>query len=262
MEKPTILKIDKIVEEAKDIKTFVFNHKLNSKPGQFLEIWIPEIDEKPIGVSYQNKEKFAITVCAVGPFSREMHKLKVNDKVGIRGPYGKSFSIKKGHLVLVAGGYGAAPLAFLAEEAKKIGTDVSFILGCKSKQNIVFEKRLKKAGIKFYCSTDDGSYGYKGYSTDLLRDFIEKNHVDMVYTCGPEIMMKKVVEICEKNNINCEISLERYMKCGFGLCGSCCLDNTGWRVCKDGPVFTKEQAKKIYEFGKYKRDKSGKKVKL
>ena len=153
-------------------------------------------------------------------------------------------------------------MAFLAEEAKKIGAEVSFILGCKSGEDVLFEERLKKKGIRFYCSTDDGSYGYKGYSTDMLEEFIDKNHVDFVYSCGPEIMMKKVIEICDKHKIGCEISLERHIKCGFGVCGSCCLDNTGWRVCKDGPVFTKEQAKKIYEFGRYKRSKSGKKVKL
>ncbi len=261
-EQPIMLKIENIVEEAKDLKTFVFEYSLNAKPGQFIIAWLPRIDEKPFGVAFQTKNKFAITVSKVGSFTKKMHKLEVGDKIGIRGPYGNGFNIKGRRIVLVAGGYGAAPLAFLADEAHKKGIKVDFIIGAKTKELLPYIERMKKAGITTHICTDDGSYGIKGFTTDVLKKILKENKVDMVYTCGPEIMMKFVIGICDEHNIPCEISLERYMKCGFGICGQCCVDPTGWRICKDGPVFSKQQARQITEFAKYKRDAAGKKVKL
>ena len=110
--------------------------------------------------------------------------------------------------------------------------------------------------------TDDGSFGTKGFCTDCVEGMIAKERIDRVFCCGPEIMMKNVLSICNSKGVPGEFSLERYMKCGFGVCGSCCLDGTGWRVCKDGPVFTSDQLKKVTEFGSYRRDPSGKKVKI
>ena len=127
---------------------------------------------------------------------------------------------------------------------------------------MLFEKRMQLAGIRTYFATDDGSYGFKGYTTDMLKEVIAKHKIDRVYTCGPEIMMKFVAEICEKVNVPCEISMERYMKCGFGICGQCCVDATGERICKEGPVFSDKMIKRIFEFGKYKRSASGRKVEL
>ncbi|MBD3310732.1 dihydroorotate dehydrogenase electron transfer subunit, partial [Candidatus Woesearchaeota archaeon] len=87
-ELPVVLPVDKIVDEGPDTRTFVFRHRLEVEPGQFVMLWLPRIDEKPFSVSYQDKDKFAVTVMAVGPFSKRMMKLKPGDKVGIRGPYG------------------------------------------------------------------------------------------------------------------------------------------------------------------------------
>ena len=108
-------------------------------------------------------------------------------------------------------------------------------------------------------STDDGSEGYKGYTTDILEEKLLKknNKIDKVYSCGPEIMMKKVVDICYKYKVSCEVSLERYMKCGFGVCGQCSVDLEGICICQDGPVFSGTKVGKIKEFGKYHRDKAG-----
>lgn len=262
IEQPIMLEIDKIVDEAKDFKTFLFRHKLNAKPGQFVIAWIPRVDEKPFSVSYQDKERFAITVMKVGPFTEKLFKLKPGDKLGIRGPYGNNFTLQGKRVVLVGGGCGTAPMGFLADELKKKGADVSFIIGSKSKQYVLYLDRMKKAGIKTFITTDDGSFGVKGFTTDLLKTFIEKNNVDFVYSCGPEVMLKPVVEICGKANVPCEVSMERYMKCGFGICGQCCIDPSGVRVCKEGPVFSGQEIGKITEFGSHKRDASGKKVDL
>jgi len=262
IEQPVMLEIKKIVDEAKDLKTFIFRYKLSAKPGQFVIVWLPRVDEKPFSISFQDNDRFGITVFKVGPFTEKLFKLRVGDKVGIRGPYGNGFSLRRKRVVLVGGGCGTAPLGFLADELKKKNVDIHYIIGARNKECLLFEKRMKIAGIKTYFATDDGSYGFKGYTTDLLKEIISKHRVDKVYTCGPEIMMKFVVDICDKAGLPCELSLERMLKCSMGICGSCSLDPTGWRVCKDGPVFTGEQIKKVTEFCSYKRDFSGKKIKL
>ena len=262
MEKPIMLKIEKIVDEADKVKTFYFKHELDSKPGQFVIVWIPRIDEKPMSISYQDDKMFAITVLAVGKFTEKLHEMKEGNLVGIRGPYGNYFNLMedKKDIVIVGGGCGCAPTGYLADYAKKKGYNVKMILAGKSKDNIMFEDRMKKQGIKTHIATDDGSLGAKGFATDVLKEMLEYENVDAVYTCGPEIMMKKIYDRVESDKVYLECSLERYMKCGFGICGQCCLDPTGERVCKEGPVFDKDRLSKIEEFGKYHRDATGRKV--
>ncbi|MFW6450368.1 MAG: dihydroorotate dehydrogenase electron transfer subunit [Nanoarchaeota archaeon] len=259
-EQPKIMIIDSVKEEAHGIKTFTFQETINALPGQFIMLWLPRVNMKPFGVSYQDEKSFSVTVSNVGEFTNELFKKGKGDKVGIQGPYGNGFSVDKKNVVLVAGGYGTAPLAFLAEELEKTGVKVRIIIGAKSKEQLVYLERFENTNIKPIFSTDDGSYGQKGFTTDVLKEVLEKDKtVDFVYTVGPEIMMKKVIEITDKYNVGCEASLERYMKCGFGVCGQCCVDETGERVCKTGPVYNKSYIKKyITEFGKYKRDGKGK----
>ncbi|MBT3721730.1 hypothetical protein HN789_06310 [archaeon] len=113
--------------------------------------------------------------------------------------------------------------------------------------------------IKRHYCTDDGSFEFSGFTTNKLKEVLNNSNIDIVYTVGPEIMMKKVVEICDEFKVDCQLSLERYMKCGYGICGSCCVDPMGIRMCVEGPCIDKETAKKVTEFGKYHRDGSGKK---
>ena len=262
-EQPLMLRIEKIYDEAEDKKSFFFRHKMDSKPGQFVMLWVPEVNEKPYGISFQDDETFAITVCKVGPFTEKLFDKKIGDFLGIRGPYGIGFTIKPcNRAVLIGGGFGVAPLAFLAEELSKLGTKIIFITGAKNKQCLLYSDRFKETHIKTLCATDDGSFGEKGFVTDVLSNILKKDEVNMIYTCGPEKMMQKVIEISDEHNISCELSLERYMKCGIGICGSCCMDPSGARVCEDGPVFSKESVRNLTEFGRYKRDASGKTVVL
>lgn len=262
IEQPIAMKIVEVRDEAKNIRTFRFNYKLNAKPGQFILLWVPRLNLKPFGVSRQEPAGFEITVCKVGPFTEELFKKKVGEYVGIQGPYGKPFSTCRKNSVLVAGGYGAAPLAFLADELAKEGGKISIIMGAKTSDCLLFQSRFRNKNIKLLCATDDGSAGKKGFTTDILAELLsEDKTINMLYTCGPEVMMKKVIELSDKHNIDCEVSLERYMKCGFGICGQCCLDHTGIRLCKEGPVFSKEFIKEnISEFNKHKRDATGKKA--
>ena len=91
---PTMMEISEVVKEGKGIKSFFFRHFLDSKPGQFIMVWLPGVDEKPMAVSYLNKKEFGFTTQAVGKHTNSLCDLKKGDKVGIRGPYGNSFSVK------------------------------------------------------------------------------------------------------------------------------------------------------------------------
>ena len=135
----------------------------------------------------------------------------------------------------------------------------TIIYGVRNKEYLIYQKRYK--GKSIIITTDDGSFGRKGFTTDVLKELLkdnEKNKIEIIYTCGPEIMMKKVLELCNKYNVECEASLERYMSCGFGICGKCMINDK--IVCIDGPVFNSKQLNRMTEFGKFARIKSCKKV--
>ena len=108
--------------------------------------------------------------------------------------------------------------------------------------------------------TDDGSFGFKGFVSKKLEEVLKEKKFKAVYCCGPELMIKSIFNICEKHNIEMQASLERYMKCSFGVCGSCALGP--YFVCRDGPVFDSKQLRQVGDFGKYAKLKSGKKVTL
>ena len=265
MEKPEIVRITKIVDEAAGIKSIFLGKRIEAKPGQFVMLWIPRMDEKPFALAYIEKDGFGLTVAAVGPFSNKLCSMKPGDKIGFRGPYGTSYTLDDGlkKIAMVGGGYGAASLALLAEQAIEKGIEVIFINGAKTKDKLIYENRIKQLGIsKFIITTDDGSYGMKGRTTDALEEVLRKEKIDKVFACGPEMMLKKVAEKFIEKNIKCEVSIERYFKCGFGLCGHCCIDPIGIRVCVEGPVVDAKIIQQLTEFGNYHRLKSSRKEKM
>ncbi len=308
-EQPIILKIDKIIDESNDTKTFMFNHTLDYETGQFTMVWLPGVDEKPFAVSYYGDDFFGISVLARGKFTKQMHGMKVGDKLGIRRPFGNGFGIPDNinngngiNACVIGGGCGMASLTTLIEKLQNKGEqkhhpssplqkrdskdfhstspplkgdskdystspssppceggergEVVILNGATTKSTLLFENRFKDTII----FTDDGSVGEKGYPTDILDDLHKKHKFEIIYTCGPEIMMHKVYEFCKKNNIQCEASLERYMKCGIGICGQCVCD--GQMVCKDGPVFDSDTLDTMSDFGTYSLLKSGQKVSI
>lgn len=261
-ENPTItMKISRAVQENPYVKTLYFNYPIKAKPGQFVMLWLPGVGERPMSISSCGAKSFGVSIYAAGPFSNSAMKTKAGNVAGFRGPFGTSFSIgKEKSITLVGGGCGCAPLAFLADEALKKKKKVFYLLGARSKDYLFFTDRIKKAGAEVLISTDDGSAGRKGFVTELLRGLLQKEKIGKICTCGPEIMMKKVVDLSEEFKTPCELSLERYMKCGMGVCGQCAVDPLGIRMCVEGPVIKKETAEKITEFGKYRRDASGRRV--
>ncbi len=267
MEKPETVEVTHVADEAEGAKTIFIKSGIKPKPGQFVMLWLPGIDEKPYAVSSidEKKGEAGITVAAVGRFSKALCGMKSGDKIGIRGPYGTAYKLEGKNVAMVAGGCGAAALSMLAEEAKKKGINVKFITGAKCKSALIgAERNAKLLGKEnAITTTDDGSAGMKGFATDALKQLLKKEKVDKIFACGPEKMLKAVVEIGIAEKIKGEISAERYMKCGgLGLCGHCCVDPSGIRLCVEGPVISFETAAKIKEFGSYHRVKSSRKEKI
>ncbi len=247
--------------ETTNVKTILFNHSDPVNSGQFYMIWIPGIDEIPMSVSIIKNDVKGITFRVVGDATKELYNKKTDELIGIRGPYGNGFSLKGEHPLFVAGGTGAAMMAPAVEKVLLDNKRATIILGAKTKDELFFRKRLQKSGATVHITTDDGSYGSKGLATTKAQEIIEDQDFDAIYTCGPELMMKSLYQICENKDIIFEASLERYMKCGVGLCGQCVVGK-GLRVCVEGPVFSKEQLHHIDDFGVFTRDASGKKVKF
>lgn len=250
-------RIKDVKVETDRIRTFILDAKADAMPGQFVMVWIPGLDEKPLSLSY-TRGAMGVTVLKLGPFTTKMHTLKEGDAVGVRGPFGRGFKISGDKILIVGGGVGVAPLAPLAEKAGKMGKDVTAILGARSGGEVLFAERIRRAGARVIITTDDGTAGLKGYTVDALKDLLKEEDFDQCCTCGPEVMMARVVEQTH-GKIPTQASLERYFKCGIGICGQCVLDEAGLRVCKEGPVF---RYKELIdgEFGKYRRDASGSKI--
>lgn len=240
-----------ITRHTKEIHTFYLRGKLAISPGQFLMLWIPGIDEKPYTVSFKDKNTFGITVQIKGNFGKELFKKKKGDLLGYRGPFGKGYAIKNPGCI-VGGGVGMAELTLLYQTLNS----PTVLYGAQSKEKLVFKEWFKS--VK--CSTDDGSFGHRGTVADLLKEELKKKKIKVVYTCGPEIMMQKIFNLCETYKVNCQVSVERYMKCGIGICDSCSFDDK--LLCVDGPVIHSKDLRSSIDFGKFARLKSGRRVSL
>lgn len=215
-------------------------------------LWIPGLDDKPFAIVA--REPLTITVAAVGPFSRALHALNVGDQVGWRGPFGHGFDLKDpGATMLIGGGYGVAALYFAATELRKQNRETLVALGGRTADDLLFIEKMQALGARVQVATEDGSCGVRGFVTDAAREHL--NRVSNILACGPEALLVAVMREANAKNIPAQLSVERYMKCGFGICGQCTLN--GRLVCQDGPVFTAKELAQLSEFGRVHRDASG-----
>lgn len=254
-EKLRIVEIEEVVRESDKHTTLRFKDPMEAEPGQFVMVWLPGVDEVPMSLSYLGDMK-GITVNRVGEATEGLAGLKKGERMGIRGPFGKGYSLDSGdNMLIVAGGCGAASLLPAAEKGAELGKKVMSALGAQTAEELFFLKRAGDVGAEVHVSTDDGSRGYKGFVTELARELMKRGEVDMILTCGPELMMKKVVEMAGECGIKVQASLERYMKCGIGICDSCGLG--GLHVCRDGPVFSGDVLMNLEDFGRRRKDEAG-----
>jgi dihydroorotate dehydrogenase electron transfer subunit len=250
------------------VKTFSFRDTrcAKAKPGQFLMLWLPGVDEIPISIfGVAEGGLVSVAVKNVGQATRALHEAKEGDTIGVRGPFGNSFSTIKGSVLMVAGGTGTAPLAFLANRMLPRITRGVFIIGAKTQSELLFmnqlEQSFNRSQVRLVTSTEDGSCGITGLCTEPVERILAKETFNIIYTCGPEKMLRKVFELAEVHRTNLEASLERLMRCAIGLCGSCTIGK--YCVCTDGPVLTSKQLREVKtEFGSSKRDLTGRKVPL
>jgi len=245
--------VAKAEKENDIVTTLTFDIGLpGAQPGQFVMLWLPGMDEKPYGVA--GISPLRISVGARGPFSNKLAAMKKGERVWVRGPYGKGFELKGKRILLVGGGYGFGPLRFLAEVAKKKKIAAVAICGARNKGLL-----MGPAVCKTIFTTDDGSEGIKGNVMVAMKQEMENSKFDTVYTCGPERMMSAVAYAAKDAGADCQLLLERYMKCGIGICGHCCIGEK--LVCMDGPMFGLEILKNP-EFCKVWRTKTGKREQI
>ena len=249
---PVPTTITRTKQESPSVMTFFFDRQFAFAPGQFVMVWVPGVDEIPMALSSGQ----SISVQKVGDATASLFSRTAGEQIGIRGPFGNGFT-KGEKMLAIAGGIGVAPLLPLA----KADCVMTFLLGAKTESELIFVDQLDEC-TDLQIATDDGSLGIQGFVPALIDD-VNLDSYDRIAVCGPEPMMRavlaKVTEVGSETKT--EFSLHRYMKCGMGVCGSCCIDPSGLRVCSDGPVFSGELLHKS-EFGHYRRDASGRRQQL
>jgi len=214
-------------------------------PGQFVEVKVENSTtflRRPISINYIDTEEneLWLLVQIIGNGTLTMSELKQGDLVNIMLPLGNGFTIPqsgtKQELLLIGGGVGTAPMLYLGEYLKKAGFTPSFLLGARSKGDLLQIDTFKQIG-DVYITTEDGSCGEKGYVTN--HSILQNKRFDRIYTCGPKPMMMAVAKVAHEASIDCEVSLENTMACGIGAC-LCCVEKTTSGhvcVCSEGPVF-------------------------
>ncbi len=246
--------VDEVFSHASDICTLRIMDAPAARPGQFFLVWLPGVDEKPISVSNQSPSGTELTICGVGEWSRAMMEIQAGDRIGLRGPFGNGFTPTDNSL-LVGGGMGIAPLRYLAHRLMEEGRNFDLALGARSSRGLIFADEFTRWGARF--ATDDGSLGMLGSVADLMREMVDIRAYDAIYACGPEGMLTAVKVLADELEMPFQFALERLMKCGIGLCGHCCMDGSGIRLCVEGPVLDRRMLEATSEFGLPHRDASG-----
>ena len=222
----------------------------NALPGQFINIRVNDDYEpllrRPISIHGVSGTKIKIFYEVVGKATEILAQRRKGESVDIIGPLGNGFDFGKQKRankkqILVAGGMGVAPLTFLAEKLREIQNPKSktqnvVLIGARTKDQLLCVQDFKKSGCDVRISTDDGSSGFKGRVTDLLKEVLS---ADMIYACGPKPMLKAVADIANERGVWAQLSLEEHMSCGIGACLGCAVKTKAGlkRVCKEGPVF-------------------------
>jgi len=237
-------KLIEIEKRADDLAVLTFDKEIFIKPGQFIFAWVPECGEKPF--SALDNEPFKLLVQKKGCLTEKLLALKEGEEVYVRGPYGKSIEVPNGKKVLiVGGGCGIAALYQLAKELGTMETEVFF--GARDKKHLFYIEELMNCST-VWVSTNDGSFGRKGFITEILQKRLEQiekegkyNKEDiLIYNCGPEVMINAALPIEEKyaNKENIYCAIDYITKCGVGVCGAC-TSKSGKRICVDGPFINR-----------------------
>ena len=219
-------------------------------PGQFVQVKVEGSPEtflrRPVSVHDvdYSENKLSLLIQVLGKGTETLYKLNKGDCLNLLYPLGNSFTdpLQGESLLLVGGGTGIAPLLFLGKYLKKKGLKPVFLLGFRNRSRVILIEEFNTFG-DVHITTEDGSVGEKGYVTD--HSVLSKIIFNRIYCCGPDAMMHAVAGFCKNKNINCEVSLENLMACGFGICLCCIAETTRGNLCTctDGPVFNTKDLK-------------------
>jgi dihydroorotate dehydrogenase electron transfer subunit len=238
-----------------------------AEPGQFVNIKVTDSDQpllrRPLSIHRANGKTIEVLYEIVGKATEILSHKKQGEYLDIIGPLGNGFNYKlkvmpcsmrdKDRItkIIVAGGMGVAPLLFLAEKlvvglrSSAVGKNI-VLLGARTGSQIICEKEFIDLGYSVKIATDDGSKGFKGKVTELLKNFLEVTEgrqQAIVYACGPRLMLREISRMSNQYRFYSEVSLEEHMACGIGACLGCVVNTTGGykRVCKEGPVFNADE---------------------
>lgn len=213
----------------------------NSEAGQFINLKASTntdpLIRRPFSIYNHYDNIIEIIVRVIGKGTELISKFDTGE-INMLGPLGKGFTMQENkNLLLIGGGVGNAPLFYLGKKLKKQNNKLTYIYGCRSKNLIYQGDEFSNLFDKVHFVTDDGSEGEKGFVTDISEKLLSNEKFDMIYTCGPTIMMKKISEMSGETPV--EVSVENYFGCGIGLCVGCTIETSGEqkRACVDGPVF-------------------------
>jgi dihydroorotate dehydrogenase electron transfer subunit len=225
-----------------------------ARPGQFVMIHPQKFSEpllpRPFSVHRVQGNRVDLLIRTVGQGTRQLCGLGPGEVLEIKGPLGRGFELdSERDPILVAGGIGVAPLFYLVDrligmKRNKTVAPPRLLIGAGSRKELLGLREFKEIGIRVRAVTEDGSFGRKGLVTDLLEGMAAKGlEQAMIYTCGPQGMLRAVASWAASRNVPCQVSLEARMACGMGACLGCSVARptagglSYAKVCQDGPVF-------------------------
>lgn len=249
LEMATIVENEAIIPEVWKMVFHAPQIAREAQPGQFVNVHRDggqTFLRRPFGIVDADAETGNVTIIyrLVGKGTEEMKGLRRGDALSVEGPLGEGvFTTAPGQVLLAGGGVGLAPLIFLA---KRLDHPIVLVAG-KTAAETFWTKFFEPYAGQVYVTTDDGSLGIKGFAVDALPQIFAEHTIDRVSVCGPTVMMKTIAEASAKAGVACEVSMEKRMACGIGVCLGCTfeskLDGKRYKVCADGPVF---DAKEVF----------------
>lgn len=257
----------KLVEQGEILSNGMLSEDVNSliikaprvvelaQPGQFVMIKNEQGStylRRPFGVADVDKAngRLLLVYRKAGKGTKELASLLSGSSISVEGPLGKGFSFKPaedsdesyGRTLLIGGGVGIAPIIYTAHFlCEEMGQKPVVLLGVRNNKELYWSQYLEAYAQELIYTTDDGSFGMKGFAIDAIPGIMEKYpDIKHIKVCGPTIMMKGIAEWAIKQGIECQVSLEKRMACGIGVCLGCTFEGKSgkrWKVCADGPVF-------------------------
>lgn len=215
-----------------------------AKPGQFIHIHVNDASKilrRPISIAGADARTGIVEILyrVVGGGTKCLSRLAKGDTIDSLGPLGTYFSMDGNHIAGLGGGVGIAPILFMARRARK--GQMTVVIGGRNGKEVFWKDLFPDTVRNLIVTTDDGSYGIKGFSVSVLPELFKTEKVDRLCTCGPGIMMRTAVQMAHDAGVKAEVSMERRMACGVGTCLGCVCDRADgkghFKVCKDGPVF-------------------------